>query len=54
MLVIKELQMEIDYNINPNPIDISKLIKIQNEFLNGDYEKFMIWALEYLITLEII
>lgn len=42
MLVIKELQMEIDYNINPNPIDISKLIKIQNEFLNGDYEKLIL------------
>ncbi|WP_294154608.1 hypothetical protein [uncultured Clostridium sp.] len=42
MLVIKELHMEIDYNINPNPIDISKLIKIQNEFLNGDHEKLIL------------
>lgn len=38
----KELIIEINYNINPNPTDISKLIKIQNDFLLGDYEKLVL------------
>ncbi|AYD40807.1 hypothetical protein D4Z93_09825 [Clostridium fermenticellae] len=36
----KKLVVEINYNINP--IDISKLIKIQNDFLLGDYEKLVL------------
>lgn len=33
----RELKITIDYNINPNPQDISKLIEIQHRFLNSDY-----------------
>lgn len=38
----KELIIEINYNINPNPTDISKLIKIQNDFLFGDYKRLIL------------
>lgn len=38
----KIFEVEIDYDINPNPTDISKLIKIQNEFLQGDYKKLVL------------
>lgn len=42
IIINKILEIEIDYNINHNPEDISKLIQIQNDFIEGDYEKLIL------------
>jgi anti-anti-sigma regulatory factor len=42
IVISKELNVEIDYNINSNSSDISRLIEIQYKFLNEDYNRLVL------------